>query len=274
MPHDELSPKVQKARQEYHEALKDRFLGTSKTTPAIKEFLFIAALLDPRYKKLRFDGDDYLDGTTLRDDAVRYLRLKYNADYKGKVRTSGGTSGGATPAAAATTPATQNKREKVSSKSIFKKRVPSRRPPPPRRRRRRRGRWTTSSPSTTSSTSSTSRRRTSGRRSSGGRRGSRSSPTSRAWRGSTRCPATSATVERLFSKVGLDFSDKKKSSSAETLADRAFTKINVKWGRSHCLAVRWYFPLGSVIRCATTLTTVGSLNNNRTTVGPANVEQQ
>ena len=43
------------------------------------------------------------------------------------------------------------------------------------------------------------------------------------------CPATSATVERLFSKVGLDFSDKKKSSSAETLADRAFTKINVKW---------------------------------------------
>ncbi len=43
------------------------------------------------------------------------------------------------------------------------------------------------------------------------------------------CPATSATVERLFSKVGLDFSDKKKSSSAEPLADRAFTKINVKW---------------------------------------------
>ena len=41
------------------------------------------------------------------------------------------------------------------------------------------------------------------------------------------CPATSATVERLFSAVGLAFSDQRKSSSADTLADIAFTKLNL-----------------------------------------------
>ena len=41
------------------------------------------------------------------------------------------------------------------------------------------------------------------------------------------CPATSATVERLFSVVGICFSDKRKSSQAETLSDLVFTKMNV-----------------------------------------------
>ena len=41
------------------------------------------------------------------------------------------------------------------------------------------------------------------------------------------CPATSATVERLFSVVGISFADKRKSAHADTLADLAFTKLNV-----------------------------------------------
>ena len=41
------------------------------------------------------------------------------------------------------------------------------------------------------------------------------------------CPASSATVERLFSIVGLAFSDKSKSSEASTIAARAFAKINL-----------------------------------------------
>ena len=41
------------------------------------------------------------------------------------------------------------------------------------------------------------------------------------------CPATSATVERLFSSVGIAFSDKRKSSHADTLSDIIFTKMNV-----------------------------------------------
>ena len=41
------------------------------------------------------------------------------------------------------------------------------------------------------------------------------------------CPATSATVERLFSAVGIAFSDKRKSSHADTLSDVIFTRMNV-----------------------------------------------
>ena len=42
------------------------------------------------------------------------------------------------------------------------------------------------------------------------------------------CPATSATVERLFSQVGIAFSDQRKSAKAETIADILFTRLNVE----------------------------------------------
>ena len=41
------------------------------------------------------------------------------------------------------------------------------------------------------------------------------------------CSATSATVERLFSQVGISFSPKRQSAQAVTVADIIFTKINV-----------------------------------------------
>ena len=41
------------------------------------------------------------------------------------------------------------------------------------------------------------------------------------------CPATSATVERLFSAVGLAFSDKRQRGEAKTLANLLFAKMNV-----------------------------------------------
>ena len=41
-------------------------------------------------------------------------------------------------------------------------------------------------------------------------------------------PATSATVERLFSVVGVAFADRRKRASAsETLANLAFAKLNL-----------------------------------------------
>ena len=42
------------------------------------------------------------------------------------------------------------------------------------------------------------------------------------------CPASSATVERLFSQVGIAFSDRRKSATAATIADIIFTKLNVE----------------------------------------------
>ena len=41
------------------------------------------------------------------------------------------------------------------------------------------------------------------------------------------CPASSAAVERLFSAVGIAFSDKCKSTSAATLMDRMFARANL-----------------------------------------------
>jgi hypothetical protein len=41
------------------------------------------------------------------------------------------------------------------------------------------------------------------------------------------CPASSAAVERLFSAVGIAFSDKCKNTSAATLTDRMFARANL-----------------------------------------------
>ena len=41
------------------------------------------------------------------------------------------------------------------------------------------------------------------------------------------CPSTSATVERLFSAVGLAYAEKRQKGEADTLSDLTFTKMNV-----------------------------------------------
>ena len=41
------------------------------------------------------------------------------------------------------------------------------------------------------------------------------------------CPASSATVERLFSKVGVAYSKKRKSAGADTLANLVFAQCNL-----------------------------------------------
>ena len=43
------------------------------------------------------------------------------------------------------------------------------------------------------------------------------------------CPATSATVERLISQVGISFSPNRQRAQAATVVDIIFTKINVAW---------------------------------------------
>jgi len=43
------------------------------------------------------------------------------------------------------------------------------------------------------------------------------------------CPATSATVERLFSQVGISFSPNRQRAQAATVADIIFTTITVAW---------------------------------------------
>lgn len=94
--HDQLDVKVQAARDDYHQKLIDRF--DSDMPLEVKQFLFIASLLDPRTKKLTFDGDDLMKHAA-RKLAERWFKVEYDANYKGKVpksptSTSGGGGGG------------------------------------------------------------------------------------------------------------------------------------------------------------------------------------
>ena len=41
------------------------------------------------------------------------------------------------------------------------------------------------------------------------------------------CPASSASVERLFSRVGITFTDKRKSADPTTLQDISFAQANL-----------------------------------------------
>ena len=80
--HAHLNDKIRLARQLYHERLVSRF-DTELPLP-VKKFFFVSSMLDPRFKKLQFDGDDMLSAA-LRRSAIRWLTEEYNANYKGKV---------------------------------------------------------------------------------------------------------------------------------------------------------------------------------------------
>ena len=128
--HTDLQPKIQQARELYHERLVTRF--DSDVPLPIKKFWFIAAMLDPRFKKLTFDGDDMLK-PAMRREATRWLTEEYNANYKNKVYNPSAAQGsGGTPAAGAPAPdagartgdaGKHVKRRKVSSASFFSPRV-------------------------------------------------------------------------------------------------------------------------------------------------------
>ena len=82
------------------------------------------------------------------------------------------------------------------------------------------------------------------------------------------CPATSATVERLFSQVGISFSPNRQRAQAATVADIIFTKINVAWLyeswdeiTSAVVALCFYFY--DTLYRKTTLTTMGCLNTKQ-----------
>ena len=232
VPHDELQDKIQEARKKYHDSLVTRY--DTELPMEIKKFLYIAALLDPRFKKLKFDGDGMMKDS-MRRRAEGWLKIEYNAGYAKKVfapsaaaagaDASGGGQDGAGPSSAIAPPAP--KRPKTSSSIVFAKRGAS------------------AQPADTSPTA-------------GAEQGpfedemaeylklpqiegeddwaplewwcankKRFPNLARMARQYLGCPATSATVERLFSAVGLAFSDQRKSSSADTLADIAFTKLNL-----------------------------------------------
>ena len=81
VPHADLQLKVREAREGYHSRLITRF--DTELPYHVKKFWFVASMLDPRFKKLTFDGYAMLK-PAMRRDAVKWLTEEYNAKFKGK----------------------------------------------------------------------------------------------------------------------------------------------------------------------------------------------
>ena len=127
--HDKLQAKVQEARKLYHQRLIDRF--DSDLPLSVKKFWFVSSMLDPRFKKLTFEGDTMIKPAARRD-AIKWMSEEYNAKYKGKAAplshpplvpplADGDVTQDASPADAASHG--HLKRRKVSAASFFAPRV-------------------------------------------------------------------------------------------------------------------------------------------------------
>ena len=167
-------------------------------------------MLDPRYKKLIFKYDNMLP-QAMRDDAVKWLTEEYVKTYKGKF-------GVAKSGAQDQVRAPQLKRRKVSAATIFDEESSEDEPIedelaaswaaylalPQAKFKSEWGVqdwWRDNAPKYPNL-----------------------EVMARQYLG---CPSTSATVERLFSAVGIAFSDKRKSSHSKTIADIMFGHANL-----------------------------------------------
>lgn len=204
---------------------------------SVKKFWFIASMLEPRFKKLTFDGDRMLK-PSMRRDAVKWLTEEYNSKWKHKVYnptkaaaapTGEGDTGDARDEAAdSSTP--HVKRRKVSSSSFFAPRGKDKAgdspaPPTPTDKNE-------DKPHADELIAYLALPQLEGNEWAGlqwwednAAKFPNLAVMARQYLG---CPATSATVERLFSQVGICFSDKRKSATAEKLQDVLFTKLNVE----------------------------------------------
>ena len=235
IPHNSLNSKVKECREKYHTDLIDRF--DSDLPVSVKKFWYVATTLDPRFKNLTFDGDKMIKAHHKRD-AIKWLTEEYNKTYKHKVydpatapspaaaadpyADSSGADGSETPQ--------PHKRRKVSSASFFAPRAPA----------------ATAAAAPAPVPSSSEKKKP-------------YSDELKAylalpqidntgewsgvewWKDNAElfpnlavmarqyfgCPASSASVERLFSHVGIAFSKKRRRANSDQIANIIFTKMNV-----------------------------------------------
>ena len=230
--HDELQPKIQEARSSYHSRLITRF--DTELPVSVKKFWFVATVLDPRFKKLSFDGDRMLKPAH-KQDAMKWLTEEYNNKYKHKTYDPSKVAADPPSAAAASQEANDadggsNKRRKVSAASFFVPRVsrdespaPAPAPIPPVEKDKPHkdeleAYLALPQIDYTSEWDAVE----------WWQENAKLFPNlavmARQYMG---CPASSATVERLFSAVGGCFSKKRRSAGAESISDLIFTKMNV-----------------------------------------------
>lgn len=191
----------------------------------------------PRFKKLTFEGDTMIKPAARRD-AIKWMSEEYNAKYKGKAAplshpplvpplADGDVTQDASPADAASHG--HLKRRKVSAASFFAPRVagaakaaatPTAQPPADGEDVPYADELTAYLSLSQAECSDDPLEWWAGK----AKKFPNLSVMARQYLG---CPASSATVERLFSQVGIAFSDLRKNSKAELLSDILFTKLNV-----------------------------------------------
>ena len=231
--HTDLQQKVQEAREAYHKRLIDRF--DSDLPFDVKQFWFISTVLDPRFKKFEFEGNDLLSASRQRD-AFKWFVAEYDKNFKHKAYDPA-TAVVHDPAADNPTEAglsaapPHTKRRPISSASIFAKRVTN---------EEEAGTAGNSALGTATSKLQPHIDEVKAYLALPQIENTNEWAALKWWKENEAlfpnlavmarqylgCPATSATVERLFSAVGMSFSDKRQSGNAKTLADIAFTKMN------------------------------------------------
>ena len=85
VPGAQLHSKIQAARAKYHENLVDRF--DTHVPLETKKFWFISTMCDPRFKKLSFKNDGMITDASRRK-AERWFKDEFVKKYKGKFFTS------------------------------------------------------------------------------------------------------------------------------------------------------------------------------------------
>ena len=213
VPHVHLTDKIQTARKLYHEDLLARF--DSDVAFDVKRFWFIASMLDPRFKKLKFKNDSLLDDDARRM-ALRLLTAEFNKNFKGKVATAAPEPNAAPNAAGRP----HQKRRKTSAASFFQE---------------------SDSESEAGEEAAAEcdeleaylalpqiKYKTERDATEWWQEHAKEFPNlsvmARQYLG---CPATSAAVERLFSQVGIAFSAKRKSAGAATIEEIMFSRVNM-----------------------------------------------
>ena len=221
VPHIDLTVEMQQARKRFHESLISRF--DSDVPRDVKKFWFLASLLDPRFKKLTFTNDRLLTAS-MRSRALVWLQHEFDKDYTGKMKAQPDAQPDA-PADGAQPPlpGQNRKRRRTSAASFFagsdseesEEEVEEEQqgevdelaaylavPQIKFKTERDATEWWQTHKQEFPNVAVMARQ----------------------YLG---CPATSATVERLFSQVGIAFSKKRKSAEAGTIEDLMFSRINL-----------------------------------------------
>lgn len=228
-----LQMHVQEARKTLHQNIIDRF--DADVPLEVKQFWFISAMLDPRFKKLSFDGDRMLKAHHRRD-AARWFSEEYNSKYKGKFYNASAEpeaqeDDAAAPPRTPTRPEQPApKRRKVSASSFFAPRAAGTAAQAPSRSSPRRRLLDTPYDDELTEYLALPQIEFDAIADplewwkEHAKRYPNLSIMARQY---LACPATSATVERLFSKVGIAYAKKRQSAGANTIADLIFTEANV-----------------------------------------------